>query len=64
METARGVECGEVAMERKEIAEEDIVQPLKKLIRIATPDDLKKVRGKCDQREDRVRYLREKDRGA
>ena len=43
METARGVECGEVAMERKEIAEEDIVQPLKKLIRIATPDDLKKV---------------------
>lgn len=43
VETARGVECGEVAMERKEIAEEDIVQPLKKLIRIATPDDLKKV---------------------
>ena len=29
VETARGVEGGEVAMERKEIAEEDIVQPLK-----------------------------------
>ena len=29
VETARGVECGEVAMERREIAEEDIVQPLK-----------------------------------
>lgn len=64
VETARGVECGEVAMERKEIAEEDIVQPLKKLIRIATPDELEKGRGKCDQREDRVRDLREKDRGA
>lgn len=43
VETARGVECGEVAMERKEIAEEDIVQPLKTLIRVATKDDLKKV---------------------
>ena len=43
VETARGVECGEVAMERREIAEEDIVQPLKKLIRLATKDDMKKV---------------------
>ena len=43
VETARGVECGEVAMERREIAEDDIIQPLKPLIRIATKDDLKKV---------------------
>ncbi|WP_050699355.1 PSP1 domain-containing protein [Anaeromassilibacillus senegalensis] len=43
VETARGVECGEVAMEKKEITEEEIVQPLKKLIRVATKDDLKRV---------------------
>lgn len=43
VETARGVECGEVAMENRMISDEGIVQPLKKLIRIATDDDLKKV---------------------
>lgn len=43
VETARGIECGEIAMENREIGEENLVQPLKPLIRIATEDDLKKV---------------------
>jgi cell fate regulator YaaT (PSP1 superfamily) len=43
VETARGIECGEVAMENRTVSEEEIVQPLKKLIRIATPEDLKRV---------------------
>ena len=43
VETTRGVECGEVAMENRKISDENIVQPLKKLIRAATKDDLKKL---------------------
>lgn len=43
VETARGVECGEVAMEGKEINDESIIQPLRKLIRIATKEDLHRV---------------------
>ncbi len=43
VETARGVECGEVAMENREIDDKDIVHPLKKMIRKATQGDLKKV---------------------
>jgi cell fate regulator YaaT (PSP1 superfamily) len=43
VETARGVECGEVAMENRQISEEDLVQPLRQLIRIATKEDLQKV---------------------
>ena len=43
VETARGIECGEVAMENREVPEESIVQPLKKLIRIATGEDKKKI---------------------
>lgn len=43
VETARGIECGEIAMENREIAEEELVQPLKPLIRVATEADLKKV---------------------
>ena len=41
VETARGVECGCVATANKFIEDEEIVHPLKKLIRIATDDDLK-----------------------
>lgn len=43
VETARGVECGEIAMENRNISDDGIVQPLKKLIRIATKEDLIKV---------------------
>ena len=43
VETARGVECGEVAMENREIEDKNIVHPLKKMIRKATQGDLKKV---------------------
>ncbi len=40
VETARGVECGRVATANREIPDEDIVHPLKKLIRKATQEDL------------------------
>ncbi len=43
VETARGIECGEIAMENRQVSDEGIVQPLKKLIRVATKDDLKKM---------------------
>ena len=43
VETARGVECGETAMENRQIGSEKLVQPLRKLIRVATAEDLKKV---------------------
>lgn len=43
VETARGVECGEVTMECREVSDDNIVQPLKKVIRIATKEDLARV---------------------
>ena len=42
VETVRGIECGEVAMSNREIDDEQIVKPLKKLIRIASDDDSRK----------------------
>ena len=36
VETARGLECGEVAMENKIIKDDELNHPLKPLIRIAT----------------------------
>ena len=39
VETSRGIECGEVIMERRDMEEEKIVKPLKKVIRLATAAD-------------------------
>ncbi|MBQ7580884.1 MAG: stage 0 sporulation family protein [Clostridia bacterium] len=43
VETARGIECGDVVVSNKMVKDEDIVPPLKKVIRVATNDDLKKI---------------------
>lgn len=43
VETARGVECGEVAMPNREVEDETLVKPLKKVMRVATKDDLKRI---------------------
>ena len=40
VETARGIECGTVANANREVPDEEIVKPLKKLLRVATPEDL------------------------
>lgn len=44
VETARGVECGEIAMENREVPDEEIVKPLKRIVRPANEADLKVVR--------------------
>ena len=43
VETSRGIECGTVAIANKEVADEEIVHPLKKLIRRATKDDMRRL---------------------
>ena len=35
VETARGIECGEVAMENRQVEDDTVVKPLKSIIRIA-----------------------------
>lgn len=42
VETARGLEFGTVSLEPTEIKEEDVVKPLKKIVRLATEQDIKK----------------------
>ena len=43
VETSRGIECGTVVIENREGDDADVVKPLKKLLRTATPADLKKI---------------------
>ncbi len=39
VETARGIEYGQIVIGKKTVGEEDVVLPLKKVLRIANPDD-------------------------
>ena len=43
VETARGVECGNVEMSNRQVPLTDVIQPLKKIMRIATEEDLEQV---------------------
>lgn len=41
VETSRGIECGKVAIPNKEVPDSSLSSPLKKMIRKATPEDIK-----------------------
>lgn len=43
VETARGVECGSVAITNREVGDDEITKPLKKMVRTATEQDLRQV---------------------
>ncbi len=43
VETARGKECGEVIQENRQVSENEVVSPLKPVIRIADSADIKKM---------------------
>lgn len=44
VETARGLEYGKVVVETKDVPDSEVVQPLKPVIRLATSEDLKKIK--------------------
>jgi cell fate regulator YaaT (PSP1 superfamily) len=50
VETARGIEFGNVVMEGRNVSSEEIVQPLKKVIRIATEEDMR-IKEENDKKE-------------
>ena len=49
VETARGVECGEVTMGNSVVDDSEIVKPLKSVIRAATKADLERVRENAEK---------------
>ncbi|MFV9511750.1 PSP1 domain-containing protein [Tepidibacillus sp. LV47] len=52
VETARGIEYGQVVIGKKTVGEEDVVLPLKKVIRVATEEDALQVeKNKADAKE-------------
>ena len=62
VETARGVEFGRVVSGVKEVAEEDVIQPLKSVIRIATEQEQKVVNKNKQKEEEAFNICLEKIR--
>ncbi len=60
VETARGLECGEVAMANKEISDDELNHPLKPLVRIATPDDIRRVEENREKEKTAYKICEEK----
>ena len=60
VETARGIECGQVATANKIVADEEIIHPLKPLIRKATENDLKHVEENKKRQKEAFRICEEK----
>ncbi|NLK17194.1 MAG: stage 0 sporulation family protein [Clostridiales bacterium] len=60
VETARGIEYGKVIIPPKEIEKDKIVQPLKPIIRKATPEDEVQLKKNNEKRGEAMRIAREK----
>ena len=60
VETARGVEFGEVVTGAREVADEQIVAPLKKVVRVATEEDVRRAEYNAKREEEAFRICLEK----
>lgn len=60
VETARGVEYGYVVLGVKEVERSRVIQPLKSVIRIATPEDDARARSNKEKEKEAMRICQEK----
>lgn len=60
VETARGIECGEVVLENREINSKEIVSPLKPVIRLATETDLRTVKENREKEKEAFELCQQK----
>ena len=60
VETARGVEMGRVAVAPKEVPDDEVVQPLKTVQRIATEEDFKRAEKNKEKEKEAFKICQEK----
>ncbi|ADQ07861.1 PSP1 domain protein [Caldicellulosiruptor hydrothermalis 108] len=60
VETVRGIEMGKVMIEKREVPDEEIVQPLKKVVRKATEEDYKKAQENMEKAAKALEICKEK----
>lgn len=60
VETARGTEMGTVVLPNKEVEDDSVVQPLKPILRIATPEDFAVVKANKEKEKTAYKICQEK----
>ena len=60
VETSRGIECGEVAMLSRQVKDEDVVKPLKTVIRVANDEDRRRLEENKAKEKKAFRLCQEK----
>lgn len=60
VETARGIECGEVSFAAREVEDKELNHPLKSVIRMASQEDLDKIESNRDKEKDSLDICMEK----
>ena len=62
VETARGVEYGKVVLTPREVGDDEVVRPLKEVIRVATPEDDERERQNREKEKDAFKICQKKIR--
>ena len=60
VETARGVECGDVALANRTVEDSEIVSPLKSVIRAATKEDLQRIEDNRKKEKEAIALCQQK----
>ena len=60
VETAHGVECGEISIANKELPDSEVIKPLKKILRKATDDDKRRYAERCKKQAEAMRICAQK----
>ena len=60
VETARGIECGEIAIANRMVEDDDVVKPLKPVIRIATAEDKRRIAENAEKEKKAFKLCSEK----
>lgn len=60
VETVRGIECGEVAQDNHKVKDDDVVRPLKKIIRAANKEDIRISQANRKKEEDAFLFCKKK----
>lgn len=60
VETARGIECGEVVIANRKVDDKKVIQPLKSIMRIATEKDLETQQKNCEKEQEIMKVFTKK----
>ncbi len=60
VEPARGIECGEIAITNRMVDDDDVVKPLKPVIRVATEEDKRRIAENADKEKKAFKLCSEK----